>query len=738
MMEDIPGTTDSLRRRSFLPNKVVACHRCHGKKIKCSGGHPCRNCVQAEKGTACVYPQRNRSVKVSQRFIDGLLEEIDCLKQDQTARRHVPAPDGTQLIECDVTENVSSPSSRTGPRDHVQGTGRGECQGETDSNAHRQATSSEVFQSTVTAPSVTPAEADPEPVNSEQRPANLTFNQAPWFDNRNVFQTPVLISETADAAFATRFRQVISNPEGPEPVHLLRVNYANNEALMTLKESNIEWPTLARARFLIEAATKYANRYYYIIHRSSVLEGLSRCLLEPPGSESVLRCKYWALFAIGELCATRSPVTQSYPGMSYFAQASKMLGYLDERPGTDSIEALLLLSMYSLALNRRYSAYIISGTAMRSAIVMGLHLNIPESQLADLAIRDHRKRLFWTAYMFDRMWGANLGHPTAIQDDGIEIDLPLTPSPTESFQSEGGSKDDLESAYYVANIELARHLTSVIRSVYSRPGHQDTQLATRVQASLQDLQSWVNRLPPHLQVDPLAETRNDLNAVSLNLLFYQCVIIATRPILLHALRVQVTASQSTTSSPLTSQVPASAAALSEACIRCARHSFQLLAQSWIDGTFVTFDCFFTQYLFSSMTILAISSILDKQNAHSDRDSFEEASRLLRELKGAGNCVAQEYCHHVEAIEAALSDHVKAVITPQDMSALDPTAMSASVISQNSQNPSASVVSTANFPWTDSSLQMLLSQPPLDMQFLEDAVRDRHPQGLYRSDPNYEG
>ncbi|KAI0543250.1 fungal-specific transcription factor [Xylaria digitata] len=736
-MENIFGTTDSLRRRSFLPHKVIACHRCHVKKIKCSGGHPCRNCVQAEKGTVCTYPQRNRSVKVSQRFIDGLLEEIDRLKQDQTARGRVPALDGTQTVECDTRENISSPSPRTGPRDHAQCMGRGECQREADGSAHGQAMSSEVIQSVTPELPATPAPAESSPADYEQRPTNLTFNQAPWFDNRNVFQTPVLISDTADAAFATRFRQVISNPDAPEPVHLLRVNYANNEALMTLKESNIEWPSLARARFLIEAATKYANHYYYIIHRSSVIEGLSRCFLEPPGSESVLRCKYWALFAIGELCATRTPVTQSYPGMSYFAQASKMLGHLDERPGTDSIEALLLLSMYSLALNRRYSAYIISGTAMRSAIVMGLHLNIPESQLADPAARDHRKRLFWTAYMFDRMWAANLGHPTAIQDDEIEIDLPSAPSSTENFQSEGRSKDDLESAYHVANIELTRHLTSVIRSVYSRPRHQDIQLATRVQASLQDLQAWVNRLPPHLQIDPLAETRNDLNAVSLNLLFYQCVIIATRPILLHALRMQVTASQSTTSPPSTSQVPTSAAALSEACIRCARHSFQLLGQSWIDGTFVTFDCFFTQYLFSSMTILAISSILDKQDSHADRDSFGEASRLLKELKGAGNCIAQEYCHHIEMIEAALSDHVKAMTAPQATSVLGPAAMSAPASSQNSQNPSTSVVSAASIPWTDSSLQMLLSQPPLDMQFLEDAVRDRHPQGLYRSNPSYE-
>ncbi|KAI0435826.1 fungal-specific transcription factor domain-containing protein [Xylaria telfairii] len=733
-MEDNTGSINVLRS---LPNRTTACHRCHGKKIKCSGGHPCHNCVQAEKGTGCAYPQRNRSVKVSQRYIEGLLEEIDRLKQTQTACAHVQTLADAQPVQSDGVRSISSSPPQTRPQDHAYCAGTEECQGEVDASVSGQAVSSTAPPAAVLVAPCSATISDSAPADDEQRPAAITFNQAPWFDNRNVFQTPVLIGEAVDAAFATRFRQVISNPQLPEPTHLLRVNYANNEALIALRDSKIEWPSLARARFLIEAATRYINRNYYVVDRKSIMEGLLRSFPETPQRESAMHCKYWVLFAIGELCTAKTSVTQSYPGMPYFAQASKMLGHLDERPGTDSIEALLLLSMYSLALNRRYSAYVFSGTAMRSAIVMGLHLNIPESQLAYPAARDSRKKLFWTTYMFDRMWGANLGLPAAIQDDEIEVDLPSVPSPTGSFRVGGGSRDDLQFAYYIANIELTRHLNSVIRSVYRRSHRDDIYLATRVQGCLQDLQSWVGRLPPHLQIDPSAETGQDLNAVSLNLLFYKCVIVSTRPILLHSLRMQLAATRSTRSPSLTSQVPASAAALSEACIRCARHSFQLLAQSWIDGTFITFDCFFTQYLFSSMTILAISSILGRKDASADQDSFEEASRLLKELGEAGNCVAQEYCHHVDAIQAALSDHTTVTVGPQAMLSPYPTAIATAFHSHLSQNLSSGAVSTTNLPWTDSSLQTLLSQPPLDLHFLEDAVGDRYLQGLYQLEANYE-
>lgn len=172
---------------------------------------------------------------------------------------------------------------------------------------------------------------------------NSTLNDKPWFDNVNVFCTPILIGEAADAAFATRFRQVISVPKTPEPSHLLRLNYATNESLMNLAVSGMEWPSPSRAKFLIEAALKYIGRSYYIVRRSSVIENLSRGFHDSNWDSSLLRYKFWALFAIGELYSTRSITGHEFPGMAYFSQASKMLGILDERPGTDSIEVLLLL-----------------------------------------------------------------------------------------------------------------------------------------------------------------------------------------------------------------------------------------------------------------------------------------------------------------------------------------------------------------------------------------------------------
>ncbi|KAK1246388.1 hypothetical protein MKX08_000190 [Trichoderma sp. CBMAI-0020] len=253
---------------------------------------------------------------------------------------------------------------------------------------------------------------------------DFPLKYGPWFDNQNAFQKPILIGETADAAFATRFRQAISSPQAPEPTHLLRLHYATDESLMIPVESDIPWPSYARAAFLVEAALKYLGRCCYIVHEDMVMGDLARLANSPSSGNPSQRAKFLALFAIGELYTTRSVAATIYPGLPWFSQSSNLLGVMEERPGIEYIEILLLLSFYSMSLNRRCSAYIYIGTAMRAAIVMGLHLNIPIDQLSEPSAREHRKRLFWSAYMFDRIWGSYLNHPVAIQDEEIEVDYP--------------------------------------------------------------------------------------------------------------------------------------------------------------------------------------------------------------------------------------------------------------------------------------------------------------------------
>lgn len=244
-------------------------------------------------------------------MLDGLYQEIDRLKRQSAAQ---PQPDS-----------------------HAAGSNDG----------HNTDTPNEVTTlQSVPSPLNPQPETSAGPADTEASPAIST---KPWFDNLNVFKSPVLIGEAADAAFATRFRQVITDPSAPEPTHLLRLNYPSNESIMSLTDINTPWPGSSRAKFLLDAAMKYIGRSYHIVQAQAAAASWEQISRDTSRGTTIIRSRLWALFAIGELYISKSIGVCGFPGMAYFAQASKALGYLDERPDVESVELyLLLVSLLSI------------------------------------------------------------------------------------------------------------------------------------------------------------------------------------------------------------------------------------------------------------------------------------------------------------------------------------------------------------------------------------------------------
>ena len=146
---------------------------------------------------------------------------------------------------------------------------------------------------------------------------------------------------------------------------------------------------------------------------------------------------------------------------------------------------------------------------------MGLHLNIPEVYSVDGETREHRKRLWWTAYIFDRMWASKMGHPVSIQDDEIEVERPSSTSSV-LYHDDFGDHE-----YMVASIQLAELAGRMMASIYGRRMQRGS-FSQRVQHSLKELTSWVEHLPDHLQTKKELTSSMTPDAVaSLHLLFNQ-------------------------------------------------------------------------------------------------------------------------------------------------------------------------------------------------------------------------
>ncbi|KXH34004.1 fungal specific transcription factor domain-containing protein [Colletotrichum simmondsii] len=493
-----------------------------------------------------------------------------------------------------------------------------------------------------------------------------SLDERPWFFDMNIPHTPILIGEASDAAFATRFRQAISSAESS---HIPRVNYATDERLLALSDTDCPWPSPARARFLVGVALRYVSRCYHIIRKSSILDALEQTLQNPAESDSLLKSKLWAMFAIGAMYSTRSATSEKhFPGMGYFARATRILRIVSERPRIDVVELRLLLSFYSLALNRRHTAYTFAGSATRLAVVMGLHLNVPETQLRDAAAREHRVRVWWTAYIFDRMWAAKLSHPVAVQDIDIEVDLPSNPVVDDNI-----ADDFADASYFVASVKLAGLLGKVVPSIYRRR-LQDTSLSHRVQEALKDLRGWSAELPPQLHIDSKPTSERMPKPISLHLNFNQ--------------------------------------ASNEARL--------------CDG-----------YLFSAATILAASSLLSGKESHNDREQFEEAAQFLSQLKDNGNYAAEEFCHHIDAMKPTMAAaHMRRgdfAVAGDSAALLNDTTAAFTDATVNLNQPFAEQNTTAGMALNEPSLQELLAQPLLDLQFIDASIYNDGAQGLYWPD-----
>ncbi|KAK4445293.1 fungal-specific transcription factor domain-containing protein [Podospora aff. communis PSN243] len=652
---------------SLMPRiKSTACQRCHARKVKCSGDHPCKNCVKSE--IDCSYPARSRRVRVDESYLRRLIAENKQLRSQVSQQSEPPALKRSRAHE--ETETATEPASPS---------------------------------STVRPP---PHRADPS--------HGLPLDDQPWFIDISLQHTPTPINEAADTAFATRFRQVLSNPSEPPCVHLPHIDYAGDDTIMSLAESHCPWPRPARARSLMNVAFMHTSRGYHIVRQSVVLDALEKSY-SPNWRDPVMSCKLRALFALGELCSSRFvPPGHEFPGLAHFGHATKILNYLGERPTLDFIEIRLILSIYSFTLNRVYAAYTFAGSAIRMGVIMGLHLNIPVAQQSDPVIREHRNRVWWTSYILDRMWASKLGCPPAIQDEDIKVDLP---SP---ISVEGpGAKDFGYAGYYKAFVKLAGISMHTVRSIYTGKD-QASVLFNKVQQRVKELKAWAEELPPPLHLDTSLGANpayHNYDLLSLHLTLNQTIILATRPILLYGLCLHNNAKQT----------PAPAEALIDTCIRCARHSCRILCESWIHGAFPALYHDLTQCLFSALTVLAVSSLLGHSECAKDREWFEESVELLSQLKDSGNFPAREFYRHVELIMATLKDAESrkygsvCFSSDQDLRSggdACSTPHGAGGDARDGMADSLEIAFTAETALAAPSLQQLLMQPTVDMQFPE--------------------
>lgn len=172
---------------------------------------------------------------------------------------------------------------------------------------------------------------------------NPLLEDRSWFFPLRSLEMPIHVGEAADAAFATRFRQALSETHNIE--HIPRTNYAPDQLLNELSNTDCPWPPIARARLLVKFAMDTVGQCYHCVRKSHLYKSLEKHYGNLSNSNSLLVCKFWILFALGEAYSSRTESSSdiSFPGLAYFTCASRVFRNLQERPRVDTVEVLLLL-----------------------------------------------------------------------------------------------------------------------------------------------------------------------------------------------------------------------------------------------------------------------------------------------------------------------------------------------------------------------------------------------------------
>ena len=425
------------------------------------------------------------------------------------------------------------------------------------------------------------------------------------------------------------------------------------------------------ATLLVRVALRFIGQdYHFFLHRD-FLQQLERAY-SPTDSwryDSVWACKFFVVLALGTLYSTAtSPsgrvVGQSVPGTAYFLSAVALLQDLYEEPTIAQIETLLLFvshdhiaqhkhstcisltecqCFYSNALGRVKSAHVYSGLALRLSTCLGLHRSLEKNSHLTTVEEEHRVRLWWTVYCFDRSTSLRMGQPVSIDDADITIRMPLYTTLPDQLKEIFDCPD-----HFCANIELSQIEGDIIRNINCLTNSENTEsFVNSVRLILTRLRNWDTKLPRKLR---LGSRALDRPAASLQLHFNQCIILTTRPILLHVLRFKNPFSISGAASP-SSPISATSTTLAESCISAARTSSKILSQLFVENSLATYGYFDAHNLFSSTLVLIISAIISP-NAK-DSDAVQMAFHLLKSMRDNGNTAASQYFERLAQIQSTV-------------------------------------------------------------------------------------
>ncbi|KAE8340570.1 hypothetical protein BDV24DRAFT_175258 [Aspergillus arachidicola] len=485
---------------SYGPRKTRrtanACIACRHSKIKCTGEAPCANCQR--RSLRCEFVEGVNRVVVSERYLRQLEKEVEEHRQLAGVRSPPVSPFESQTRPKDTSTVDSTGILSDSTEEPLQLQGLGYAQN--------------IWTSPFTLPSTT--------IRNTQQ------NKRTW----------IWLAPSSMWSFTTRLTIMMTEK--------LQLKNSHNVPASSEKESYpIRWdaspagdppdisglPSLDHALYLSETVKFHLGQSYRLYNEDEFIHNV-REFYYGDSAKMATENRLWFIqfllvLAFGTAFLHRSKRSKDPPGSKFFIRAISLMP--DHAPlwkgSLLAIEVLAMAGLYLYSIDQRESAHIYVRQAIQIAQFEGLHTHLPEEQLgADTVSRC--RDLWWTLYILDRHFSYSVGLPMMTQDR--DISTPIDPPSTCSH------RDIVMSL----QAKLAHLLSNILNTVYKTE-------KTQIGAFLEMTRSILHTLAGHAQeVEKIIHVRfsNSVDTMPkgtrhITLLYHQCVIVATRPLLLSAL-----------------------------------------------------------------------------------------------------------------------------------------------------------------------------------------------------------
>ncbi|KAI1777911.1 fungal-specific transcription factor domain-containing protein [Hypoxylon cercidicola] len=368
------------------------------------------------------------------------------------------------------------------------------------------------------------------------------------------------VGESASLSYLQLIRMIVSSVAGDSAFtqDTARHNIVENTIQLPqdIKPTGV-LPNRKTADVLVESFFINTSGFIEVFRKEEFLQNVQECYNDPLRITQKDLCKLNLVFAIGLVIACPLPGTEAaaviqnlhsesanLPSVStnhaelFYRNARDLYGPATGFEDADfwSVQALILMSLYSLAVSKRNASYIYIGMAIHSAKALGLHREetmevfpVPEQQL--------RRNVWRTLFVFDRFLAASLGRPITISEgDCSEHALDFEREATTDESPMRNDTGVTNSMALDAAVRSSMLIGTTLRKFYSR-----RKISTLVGQEITDrLQVWEREMHQSLHCRRILGSPIDqaeaVAVLHVNLLHCHSVLLLTRPFFLFLIK----------------------------------------------------------------------------------------------------------------------------------------------------------------------------------------------------------